>query len=372
MKAQYYNFFFLTVFQLGILALSFAGTTDPIASSLFDYLVQEEVVEMELSTDMSLLLDENNSGADYQAAKLTFSTLTHGEEQWDFSLKPRGKYRLRICDFPPLKFNFSKKDLAARGFDAFDKLKLVTHCDDDRLEGQEKLLREYLVYKMYETITPLSFRVHLIRIRYVDTSGKMSSFKRYAFLLEDVDELVARIGSTECEDCLSPAPEQINREAENIQAVFQYMVGNADYSLALNRNVKLVKGSATNPGLIPVGYDFDFSGMVDATYAVPIHAFGQVSVRDRVFLGLPVEDPMLERTLARFETHHAELLDLIAAQKLLSATVRFEMKAYLESFYAQIADLKVVNQRRTYTQLRQKAPTAVPDGGNPDHYGIGK
>ncbi|WP_367389799.1 hypothetical protein [Lewinella sp. LCG006] len=334
--------------------------------SIFDYLAAQEITEVSITTDLAQLL--TLEGDEEQKAVLSFVNGAKETELWDIKLSARGKFRLRICDFPPLKIDFSKDDLKSRGFASYDKYKLVTHCQENRQEAREAVLREYTTYQLYKALTPASYETHLLRIDYIDSEEKVSTERRYAFLLESNKELQDRLAVTECEDCLGYSPEQVDSQAENLMAVFQYMIGNTDFNLSMARNLKLFH----TPGgtVVPVAYDFDFSAMVGVSYAIPARELGQKTIKDRIFLGFQVTDEQMEQTLAYFESKRETLELSIKNQRLLSANARYEMREYLNEFYDHLTDLRQFGGLRTYSQMRQTAPEVVPAGAKPENYGV--
>lgn len=234
----------------------------------------------------------------------------------------RGRYRRRTCTLPPLKLQFDKQLLKLAGLNTHNDYKLVTHCTDDPA-GQEALLREQLAYMLYHTVDPsASFRTKLLTINYVNTTDG-STMTSYAILIEDVDELESRLDAKHCDDCYN-APLASYNNAERV-TLFQTMIGNGDYSTSLIRNLKLMRGD--NGTLTAVPYDFDYSGMVNPTYA---------------------KQPLSERSIA-WEFEHAladlttaaaellllkdELLDQIGNYSELSKQSRREIGRYVKSFF---------------------------------------
>lgn len=342
------------------------------ASSIFDHMVDYGYDEAVITTDLAALMADRKGEPTYQAADLLLTNKEGQMMSWEIEVKPRGKYRRRICDFTPLKLNFSKSQLRASGLSDHDKYKLVTHCEEERAAAEAALLKEFTAYQMYNALTPHSYRVHLLRIRYVDSKGELPTVRRYAFILESTKQLEDRLGLEECEDCLGVQPDQLNREAESMHAVFQYMIGNADFNLSMVRNLKLL-GNGSSQGLIPVGYDFDFSGLVMANYAVAASHLGQTQIGDRVFLGLQVDDATIEATLATVESQRDELFQIIRDQRALTGQARAEMRIYLKSFFEHLEELRAqAGTKRTYAQLRQTAPDVVPAGADPSDYGVRK
>jgi len=85
-----------------------------------------------IETDLDSLINYRNRNT-YQPA-----VFSHGDGYGNLfihniRLKPRGKFRRKICDFPMIKIDFSKKDLKKRRYKKFDDYKLVTHCMDTML-----------------------------------------------------------------------------------------------------------------------------------------------------------------------------------------------------------------------------------------------
>ena len=66
-------------------------------------------------------------------------------------------------------------------------------------------------------------------------------------------------------------------------AVFQYLIGNTDWSVKALHNIKLLSVPGSAPIAVP--YDFDYSGLVNASYAVPPAHLPLSSVTERYYNG---------------------------------------------------------------------------------------
>ena len=188
-------------------------------------------------------------------------------------IRTRGKTRAerRICEFPPLRLDF---DTAGRGtmFETENALKLVTHCQDGRAEYDQYVLQEYLVYRVYNLLTDLSFKVRLARVTYVDTDGKRDPVTRNGFLIEDVDAVAARNGWQALR--VPAVPPQISDPPTlALVEVFMYLIGNPDWSVfsiepgeetCCHNTVPI--GAGAGP-VFSVPYDFDIAGIVHTRYA---------------------------------------------------------------------------------------------------------
>lgn len=338
----------LFVFPLYAVA-GFAGNQSP--TTIFETLMRDEVLDVTLETDLYELIN-NRRRDDYQPATLSYKGKDGASVRTAIEVAPRGKFRRRVCDFPPVKIKFSKKELVAAGLKKHNNLKLTTHCLDDKDAGNYNVFKEYLSYKLYNELNPNSFRVQLVRITYIDATGQVAKTKRYGFLIEDDEELAERMGGKLCE-CLGTAPENLSRNDEAIMATFQYMIGNEDWNLDMARNLKMVSFENGAP-IIAVPYDFDFSGVVNPSYAVPNADLGQSRVKDRDYLGIQWDAQTINTTTALFKEKKSSLYQIVMQFKLLPISMRQEIRAYLESFYETLGAQEQNNAK--LPAWRQPAP----------------
>lgn len=329
---------------LKILAVVLAATTAALAvpkqpsGTIFDHFLQDEILEFTLETDLTELI-ENRATEDYLPATFTFEDADGNEFTQEIKVKPRGKFRRRVCNFPPIMLNFSKGSLEAKGYiPEYDKLKLVTHCIDDKADSKEQVMREYLAYKLYNELSGQSYRVQLAKVTYVDSKGRQGKIKRYGFIIEDTDEMAGRLGGEECEDCHGLGAADVVQSTENLMAVFQYMIGNTDWNLAMMRNLKMVK-PYDGGAIIPVPYDFDFAGLVNAPYAIPNAELGQLTIRQRVFQGLEADPELFSQTLRHFMAKKERLIEVVEGFKELSWASRTDIIDYLNTFFRDVESI---------------------------------
>ncbi|MCB0563497.1 MAG: hypothetical protein KDD01_03895 [Phaeodactylibacter sp.] len=297
--------------------------------TLFNELQREGILKVELELSLATLESHARTDAE-QAAVFRFIDKQGQAQEWSTDVNVRGRFRRRVCEFPPIKIDFSKRDLKARGLLPFDDLKLVTHCQEGK-EGQEAVLREYMAYQLYGKLTPLNFRAQLVEITYIDTESNIR-FTKYGILLEDTDELAARLNSEECEECYGLSASNINTDVYLTHAMFQYMIGNTDWSLAMGRNLKIMKPVDGGDYWISP-YDFDFSGLVNVNYAIPNQDVGQEFVGQRVYMGEKFARSDLDKTIRLFQSKKEELISYVETFPLLDKSSRKEMARYLERFY---------------------------------------
>lgn len=251
--------------------------------SIFSMFQTDTVVKVTIETDLDSLINYRKRST-YQPAKFIYALADGTTVTRSMKVKPRGKFRRRVCEFPTIKLNFSKKDLKADGMAKYDDYKVVTHCMDDKKESKENVLREYLAYKLYNILSPNSYQVHYLEITYVDSKNKMNTLKRTGFLIEDTGELEDRVGVEVLSEPRLPI-DSFDLEQYNSVALFQYMIGNVDWRVSpFAKNTKVMRGKEVGKYQV-IPYDFDFSGLVSVSYMSVAKHLGQKNVRQRIFLG---------------------------------------------------------------------------------------
>jgi len=330
-RKNYFNPILRTV----LLILAYAivqpvvATAQEAKQSIFDLMTYREVVDVTLEADFGQLKSDLHND-DYHPAHLAFKGADGQMQDWDIKVKLRGAFRRMKCaDVPPLKLNFKKSDLEAAGLAKFDDLKLVPQLVQDQVVAKELVMKEYLTYKLYNQISDYSFRVQLLRITYKDVStGKKD--KQWAFIIEDAAQLRSRFGAEKADKSFNLSAENFHNQLARKVAVFEYMIGNADWGFGTRKNVKFMDKKGK---IIPVPYDFDFSGLVNAPYAVPNSNFGLTSVQQRIYLGFPEDVGKLHGTIYHVVGKRADLESVIMDFKYLNYASRLEMIEYLSTFF---------------------------------------
>jgi hypothetical protein len=206
---------------------------------------------------------------------------------------------------------------------------------DEKERSKDLILREYLTYQLYNILTPNSFRTQLVKVTYLNTSGKPKKIKGWGILIEDSDELAHRIGGSK--EFLMGLPDScFNFQQEKITALFNYMIGNTDWSTKLARNLEMIKCPDSSFMIVP--YDFDFAGLVNAPYAVPNNFIGQKSIHERIYLGRKHPFSEFAETFQLFKEKKEDIFAVIKEANDLSIQSKSEMTEYLASFYNTIED----------------------------------
>lgn len=316
---------FYTFLPIGLGASN--QTDDP---SIFQKMVAEQISEIILETDFSQFSREVRN-LKPQNEQISFLSARGKNLQLSLKIQLRGVYRKQICDMPPLKLDFNKKDLEKQGLNPdFDKLKLVTHCLDEA-NSTQVLLKEFYTYKMYNQISPNSFRVHLVKITYINTQDKSEKMQKMAFLIESKAELASRMGGVPIEEWELP-PSRVDKESYQNVMMFNYMIGNLDWSLRKQRNVKLIQPSRGG-GIIIIPYDFDFSALVKPSYIVLNADFKQKSLQDRFCIGKFANEKELNGTIQRFLNAKNDLFDCYTNSLGLRKSTKKKMNKYLNTFF---------------------------------------
>jgi hypothetical protein len=226
-------------------------------------------------------------------------------------------------------------------FQGQERLKLVTHCRP-QAAYVERVALEYLAYRLYNTITPLSFRVRPAQVTYRDTDGRRAEETHFGFLLEDIDD-VARRNRRTVRDAAAISTAELDPDATTRAALFEYMIGNLDWSFTRGppgdtccHNSRLL--AAPGALLAPTPYDFDHSGLVDAPYATPPEGIRITSVRTRVYRGLCQHNDRLPAAAAAFRAKRGEIMALIAAEPRLGDARRRAAQRYIEEFFDTLSD----------------------------------
>ncbi|MGH2566373.1 MAG: hypothetical protein ACRDE5_17780, partial [Ginsengibacter sp.] len=178
--------------------------------------------------------------------------------------------------------------------------------------------------------------VRLLHVTYNDSKQKVKSYTQYAFLLEDIKDLADRNNCVEKKDTTF-FTEATNRKQMTFVNLFQYMIGNTDWSVLKCHNIKLIvskNDSLSNPYAVP--YDFDYCGFVNANYAIPPEDLGIESVRERLYRGFPRRLDELEEAIKIFEEKKESIMYYINHFDLCSQKCRKNIIDYLNEFYITI------------------------------------
>ena len=292
-------------------------------------------LEMTIRTDIrTLLRDRGEERSDHDGiAKV--ARPGGAFDSVSIELRTRGIFRRRptVCAFPPLRLSIGRRAGRNTIFEGERRIKLVTHCrNTDQYE--QYVLQEYLIYKVYALLTDLSLRTRLARVTYEDAAGREKPVTRYAILIEDEDRLAARQRMRVVEDTGTHIS-RLDPAQTVFMAVFQYFVGNTDWSIRALHNIITLADSTGR--ILPVPYDFDWAGVIATRYAAPDTSLPIKSVKERLYSGYcgSIED--FEPIFARFRQHRAAIEALYDLEPL-DRDDRERARRYYADFYRLIDD----------------------------------
>ena len=317
-------------------------------STLFE---SDEVVAVVLKTDFKKLFDDRGDDPKQQPATLSYTDEEGSEHTQELKVRLRGNFRKKHCNFPPIRLNFAKKEAEGTLFEGEDKLKLVTHCQDKKEEYEQYVLMEYLAYRMYNELTDLSFRVRLVRVTYEDSEGNRKPLTRYGFLIEDDELMAQRNNGFHLDEHTGYHQESTDYSQILKMSVFQYMIGNTDWSVPALHNIRLVSSEEVQLP-IAVPYDFDFSGLVNTNYASPSPKLPIKTVRQRLYRGYCRPQEELAEQVEVFQAKKEQFYMLIKDMKPLSRVARGNAIDYLNDFYKTISTEKRI--RRAFQNTCQQ------------------
>jgi hypothetical protein len=341
---------FLTLGLMGAAQLGIGGRPASLAAQKRPLFNSHDVVALTIRAPFGDIFGHRSDESEEYAGVVVIRGRSAEHDTVEVDIRTRGHTRLqkRICRFPPLRLDFPKSRVAGSLFEGQDKLKLVTHCQDDREEYEQYVLLEYLIYRVYNMLTPLSFHVRLAHITYEDSGGDRDTVTRDGFLIEHQDAAAERTGWSYLVAPQVP-PDVIDPENLALIGVFQYMIGNPDWSAfragpgrsECCHNTKPI-GTHVGP-VFSLPYDFDISGLMNTRYANRLFSgnlekLGLRDVRQRRFRGLCRSAPFWPAIFTRFNERRAEIEQLFRSQEGLKADVLEETLEFIGDFYDVIDD----------------------------------
>jgi hypothetical protein len=296
-----------------------------------DLFNNESILKITLKSDFKNLIKKKYDD-EYQPATLSLMFNDTVQVNREIQIKARGNMRKKTCLIPPIKLNFSKKNAFSKQFKSFDKLKMVLDCKKGT-SYEQYLLSEYYCYKIQNIINDYSLRARLLQVDYIDHSGKFKDATKYAFIIEDIDQLAERQNAKKIHG-VGVRDLRTNISTLTDAYLFQYLIGNTDWSISGNHNIYFVKpndAQTPRPHIVP--YDFDHAGIVNAIYAIPDERLGIESVRERIYRGLCMPETEVIKAKNRFLEKKQEVYDLIENDTLLSKSNKRGTINYLNEFY---------------------------------------
>ena len=330
----------ILLLSLGLFAAVFGGAVRA-NTPLFD---SHSVLELSIPLDFrSLCRPRETPDCDYTSTVIEFLD-EHGRQQSiPIEVKIRGGWRslTKNCSAPLLFIRFNEQETTGTLFEGQSLVPLTTHCGKGlSLESfqapqrsstwEQYLLREYLAHRLYNVITDVSLNARLVRMTYPNPDKPRRSIVNYAFFTEHFESVAKRNG----DELLMRGNfdhEKLDRHAADLLALFQYMIGNTDYSIARERNIILLQDPSGL--LLPLPYDFDMSGLVNAAYAGPAPTLPIDEVTERYYLGFCHPDTDWDSLFDTYLSQQETLLSLIDEISALDKLSIMKADYFLEQFF---------------------------------------
>ena len=259
-------------------------------------------------------------------------------QEMEIGIRARGNFRRSTCYYPPIKVDFKKKQTKGTVFEGHKKMKLVLPCLKQK-DKNDNILKEFIVYKLFEMVYPYHFKTRRLSLEFTDLTKKKKPVVENlnAFLIED-DKKVAQFHNGKVFERFIP-PLAMDADASVRNAMFQYMIGNTDFSTAYQHNNKLLY---IDKLIIPLPYDFDMSGFINPSYAVVNETLNIANIQQRKYRGFKRDEAIFYSVRDIFIEKKSDMLALIKSfeSDFDNASEYEDAYSYIESFFDIIEDDK--------------------------------
>jgi hypothetical protein len=294
----------------------------------------ESPIAVGFRTNIRQIRRDKGENAPWRWGSLTYQDSAGKSVEVPLRVRTRGIWRLKNCEFPPIRFNFAGKDTKGTIFEGVDKPKLVNYCKDTD-QYEQYMLQEAQLYRVYQLLTPLSHRVRVVKMTYLDSASGKRDAERIAMIIEDPDQLANR-HMAKLVKVKGAGPSDVEMKEFALAYMFLYFIGNLDFSFNGLHNTELL---GTGDGrILPVAYDFDYAGAVNASYAVPPPNYNVPNVRTRKFLAYCELAPEFPAAVAKLVEQKDAIYALYRDEvgKLLNPSVVRSTLEYFDDFYEQV------------------------------------
>ena len=324
----------LQVGMTGLMLIFLITDTSAQLPSAFDLFKSDSVMHIRLTTDLKLLVKQKDEEI-YQPATIEIQrlgdTIIH-----EVQIRARGNIRKEVCYYPPIRIKFSGDDYS------HNKIKWVNACRDTEAYDQ-MLLKEYMAYRIFSSLTHKSFQTYLLQVEYVDSGRDNESFLQHAFVIEPEDHLAERLGGRVHEPRFLKE-DYMDLEQLALFSMFEYMIANTDWAFANRHNMEIVTSPETNT-LLTIPYDFDYSGFVHPPYAVPHETVPIDDVSERHNKSYCMTEEMCDFTRNyMLERKDTVLAACQAVPHLTKRTTNFTM-SFVEDFF------KIIQSERSARRI---------------------
>jgi hypothetical protein len=236
--------------------------------------------------------------------------------------------------------DFKSSEVKGSILSGFKQLKITTNCKPGNTEYEQYILQEYALYRAYAAVTDVSLRTRLARITYRDTLGKVPPITTWAFFSEVIEDLGART-KQKVMKANGALFADLDQGALATVSLFEYFVGNTDWSISAQHNIGLLTDS-TALRITPLAYDFDWTGAVDPRYAFPDSRLPIKRVSERLYRGLCLTPAQFTAAIDLFKSKRAAIDGTLTAVPALTPDRAKRMQGFFDDFWKRTADPKAL------------------------------
>jgi len=319
--------------------LLFGQSLPPGANSIFGVLRQYDPLEVSIETDLKQL--ENDKAEEiWQPAVFKVMQGDSIALRMDVQIAARGHMRKKNCEFPPVKIRFYRNKPDNDSIADINELKLVTSCNNTR-QNEEWVQREYLLYELFNIVTEQSFRVKSAKVSIEEPGKKNKPVSGFAFFIESEEELAARLDGKTLKPKIG-STRSLDSVSYDRMCLFEYMIGNTDWSVRARHNIKLVYLNTNT--IISVPYDFDYSGAVGTDYSIPNGDYPIETVKERYYLGLCRPADHYQQLFDFYLSKEKDLYEHIDRASFLHPAARKQMTEYLAGFFKTLKEPRLTKR----------------------------
>jgi len=307
-----------------------------------EFFKSEQPITITLTTDISRIRKDKGDKKPWRSGTVKYVDPAGKEHIIPVQLRTRGIWRLKNCEIPPMRMNFARATSVGTPFWGLDMPKLTSVCrDDDTYE--QYILQELQLYRIQNLLTPVSHKARLVNITYVDSANGKIFAKRAAIMLEEPLAMAQRLGGMEVK-LKGARADDLDPFHNAFSGVFQYFIGNTDWSIPGLHNMELL--SQLDGTVIPIPWDYDFSGAINARYATTDPSLTISRVRDRLYRGYCAPPEEFHKVVALFKEKKDAIYALYNDEigKLLRPNTVKETLSYFDDFYHTIKDQRNVER----------------------------
>lgn len=255
-------------------------------------------------------VEKNTNDSTYIKTELSYQNEVGEWQPLEVDIRARGNFRRKNCYFAPIKMKINSKVSDKTLFEGNKSLKLVLPCLLQK-RTNDNIMEEYMAYKLFETISPYHFMTRLLDVDLTEEKNRKNvPHKLKGIFIEDDKKVAHRHNGNVLERSVHPLQQDDVCSVQN--DFFQYMIGNTDYSSAYQHNQKLL---FIDKRTMPLPYDFDMAGLIDASYSVVSQIQGEslgiTEVTQRMYRGFKRDEQIIQQVRQEFLANKDKMIAVV-------------------------------------------------------------